>query len=176
MVATKGIAFGELALLHDAPRAATVVTKSAVKAFALDGISFKMILMGKSQQDSSSYKTFLQQVPILQHLSDQELQSMAGCLKEQEFGAGVNIICEGDEGHTFYILREGEVKCTKVGHTEEVSKRLVKGDFFGELALLKDDKRAATVTAVQPCKVLTLKRNEFVRMLGTLEPPAYEGV
>ena len=176
MVATKGIAFGELALLHDAPRAATVVTKSAVKAFALDGISFKMILMGKSQQDSSSYKTFLQQVPILQHLSDQELQSMAGCLKEQEFAPGVNIICEGDEGHTFYILREGEVKCTKVGHTEEVSKRLVKGDFFGELALLKDDKRAATVTAVQPCKDLTLKRNEFVRMLGTLEPPAYEGV
>merc|ERR1719337_317460 len=49
MTATKGIAFGELALLHNAPRAATVVAEEAVEAFELDETSFKMILMGKSQ-------------------------------------------------------------------------------------------------------------------------------
>ena len=174
MKATAGVAFGELALLHNAPRAATVTAEEPVKVWCLDEISFKMILMGKSQQDHSTYTGFLSKVPILSHLKEEERQEMAGVLKEQEFQAGVNIICEGDEGHTFYIIREGEVKCTKVGHAEEVSKRLKEGDFFGELALLKDDKRAATVTAVVATKVLTLNRGEFARLLGKLEPPNYD--
>ena len=113
-------------------------------------------------------------MPILQHLSDAELNNLGGCLKEAEFASGSNIICEGDEGHTFYIIREGEVKCTKVGAAEEVSRRLVEGDFFGELALLRGDKRAATVSSVQPTKVLTINRAEFTRLLGKLEPPKYD--
>ena len=173
MKATKGIAFGELALLHNAPRAATVTAEEAVEAYMLDEVSFKMILMGKAQKDDATYTGFIEQVPILQHLSPEDKQQMAGALKEQQFGAGVNIICEGDEGNTFYLIREGEVKCTKVGHSEEVSKRLKEGDFFGELALLKDDKRAATCTAVVPTKVLTLNRAAFTRLLGALEPPSY---
>jgi len=173
MKATKGVAFGELALLHNAPRAATVVAEESVTAYALDEVSFKMILMGKSQEDSAKYQEFIGQVPILQHLKDDEKRDMAGYLKEVVYEAGANIICEGDEGNNFYLIREGEVKCTKVGVKDEVSKRLTTGDFFGELALLKDDKRAATVTATQKTTVLSLSRNEFTRLLGKLEPPSY---
>jgi len=43
---------------------------------------------------------------------------------------------QGDAGDNFYLIRSGEVKCTKVGSAEEVSRRLKKGDFFGERALL----------------------------------------
>ena len=74
---------------------------------------------------------------------------------------------QGDEGDKFYIIKEGEVKCTKGG--SEVSRRLTKGDFFGELALLSSDKRAATVTVTKPgTSVLTLSRAEFGRLFGTL--------
>ena len=72
-----------------------------------------------------------------------------------------------DEGNSFFIIRDGEVKCTKGG--AKVSARLGKGDFFGELALLSSDKRAATVTATKATTVLSLKRDEFTRLLGPLK-------
>ena len=76
------------------------------------------------------------------------------------------MIVEGDEGNNFYIIRSGEVKCTKGG--TEVSQRLKPGDFFGELALISSDKRAATVTTTAATTVLMLGRTEFVRLLGPL--------
>ena len=86
---------------------------------------------------------------------------------QAEYVEGNNIIVEGDEGNNFYIIRDGEVKATKTGKGE-VSKRLVRGDFFGELALLSSDKRQATITATKPTKVLALARAEFSRLLGPL--------
>jgi len=166
MKATKGVAFGELALLHNAPRAATCTAEEKVTAYALDMISFKMILMGKSQDDSKKYVEFLQKIPVLTKSKESDLQTIAGCLKEVEYPEGKNIIVEGDEGNNFYIIRSGEVKCTKGG--AEVSARLSEGDFFGELALLSSDKRAATVTSTKPTSVLMLGRAEFVRLFGPL--------
>ena len=75
-------------------------------------------------------------------------------------------LCAGDN---FYLIRSGEVKCTKVGSADEVSRRLKKGDFFGELALLSTDKRAATVSSVEKTTVLTLGRVQFTRLLGPLK-------
>jgi len=166
MKATKGIAFGELALLHNAPRAATVTAEEKVTAFALDMISFKMILMGKSKQDNEDYIGFLNSMAMLSKLPDDQKQTIAGSLKEVEYPEGTKIIYEGDEGDKFYIIREGEVKCTVQG--KEVSEPLTRGDFFGELALLSSDKRKATVTTTKPTTVLTLGRAEFVRMLGPM--------
>jgi len=166
MKATRGVAFGELALLHNAPRAATVTAEEKVTAFALDMVSFKMILMGKSQQDTNDYVGFVNSMPMLSKLSDADKQTIASCLKEVEYAKGKNIITEGDEGNNFYIIRTGEVKCTKGG--VEVSDRLKRGDFFGELALLSSDKRAATVTTTKDTSVLMLGRAEFVRLLGPL--------
>ena len=80
--------------------------------WALDAITFKMILMGKSKTDQTDYIGFIKQVPILKDLSEDAVRDMSGCLKELEYPADANIICEGDEGSNFYIIREGEVKCT----------------------------------------------------------------
>lgn len=167
MKAGKGISFGELALLHNAPRAATVTAEERVVCWALDMISFKMILMGKSQTDATAYQGFVKEVPILKGLGASEVAELASCLKEREYPEGANIICEGDEGDNFYIIREGEVKCTKAG-SGEVSRPLIRGDFFGELALLSADKRAATVTASKPTSVLFVTRAEFTRLLGPM--------
>ena len=99
MTATKGIAFGELALLHNAPRAATVqCTSASCTAWSLDMLSFKTILMGKSQTDSADYEQFLENVPLLSQLSKTDKQTLASSLKEVEYEAGRNIICEGDAG------------------------------------------------------------------------------
>ena len=73
-------------------------------------------------------------------------QTVASALKElPQFPAGFTIVKEGEEGDYFYIIRDGEVKCTKGDSDVEVSRRLARGDFFGELALLKSEKRQANV-------------------------------
>lgn len=168
MKAKKGNAFGELALLHNAPRAATVTSETTVAAWKLDMLSFKAILMGKSQQDHSDYMNFLNAVDLLKGMSEDEKKTLAGALKEEVCAAGKAVICEGDEGNFFYLIRDGEVKCTKVGEKDEVSRRLKRGDFFGELALKSADKRAATVTCVTDTTLLKVDRATFERMLGSL--------
>mmetsp|Transcript_2857 Transcript_2857/g.4867 ORF Transcript_2857/g.4867 Transcript_2857/m.4867 type:complete len:350 (-) Transcript_2857:493-1542(-) len=172
MKATKGLAFGELALLHNAPRAATVTTESTVSAWKLDMLSFKAILMGKAQQDHSDYLGFLNEVPLLKPVSEDEKKTLALALKEEVCSAGKAVICEGDEGNFFYLIRDGEVKCTKIGQKDEVSRRLKRGDFFGELALKSADKRAATVTCVEKTTLLKLDRATYNRMIGSLADAA----
>jgi len=168
MKASKGSAFGELALLHNAPRAATVVAESPVTAFTLDEYSFKAILMGKAKKDHVDYLGFLDEMPILKSLDKDAKLQLASSLEERQYAADADIIHEGDEGNDFFIVRDGEVKCTKAGSDAEVSKRLTRGDCFGELALLRSDKRAATVTATQKTNVLVLRRSAFERLLGPL--------
>jgi cAMP-dependent protein kinase regulator len=169
MTASKGIAFGELALLHGAPRAATVTAEVPVTAWALDELSFKSILMGKSQTDKDKYMGFLEAVPLLKDLSKDDKLTLQAALKEKEYKEGQHVICEGDEGNNFFLIRQGEVKCTKIGKAEEVSARLKEGAYFGELALLNADKRKATVTATMPSTVLSLDRPTFERVLGPLK-------
>mmetsp|Transcript_2408 Transcript_2408/g.4651 ORF Transcript_2408/g.4651 Transcript_2408/m.4651 type:complete len:350 (+) Transcript_2408:42-1091(+) len=170
MKAKKGVAFGELALLHNAPRAATVTAESDVTAWALDILSFKSILMGKANNDADMQMKTLDGIELLKNLSKEDKQTLCTSLREKVYKTGRTIICEGDDGNTFYIISEGEVKCTKAASgATEVSRRLVAGDFFGELALLSADKRQATVTATMDTTVLMIERAAFERVLGSLE-------
>lgn len=171
MKATKGIAFGELALLHNAPRAATVTAEEDVVAWKVDATTFKAILMGKSKQDTKDYSGFIKQVELLKSLKDSEVRSLIDALTEVNFAAGAVVLKEGDKGDAFFIIRDGEVKCTKKSQKEEVSRRLKKGDFFGELALISasEGKRAVTVTTTAPTTLLRLERDAFERLLGPLK-------
>jgi cAMP-dependent protein kinase regulator len=82
---------------------------------------------------------------------------------------GDTIIAEGELGDKFYIVKDGEVACTKEGVAGEVCPRLTAGSYFGELALLNDSKRAATVTAAADTTCLTMSSVTFKRLLGPLE-------
>lgn len=115
------------------------------------------------------HEDFLRNVPILSGLLDYERMTIADALTTKHFSAGEDIIKEGTKGETFYIIESGEVKCTKEGVDHEVSPRLTAGDYFGELALLSNSLRAATVTAVTDVKCQVLDRHTFKRLLGPLE-------
>lgn len=158
--------FGELALLYNAPRAATVCAATPVKAWALDRVTFKTIMQDSATKQTDSNNAFLVKVPILQTMSDGDRMQLADALKPQMFQPGEVIITQGEEGNTFYIIEEGGVVCTKDG--KKVSDELGTGAIFGELALLKGDKRAATVTAIKPTTCLTVDRATFNRILGPL--------
>jgi len=158
--------FGELALLYNAPRAATVCAATPVKAWALDRVTFKTIMQDSATKQTDSNNAFLQKVPILQTMSDGDRMQLADALKPAYFQAGEVIITQGEEGNTFYIIEDGGVVCTQNG--KKVSDELGTGAIFGELALLKGDKRAATVTAIKSTTCLTVDRATFNRILGPL--------
>lgn len=76
----KGSGFGELALLYDAPRAATVVAQTEVRTWALDRTTFKQVVVGTTMKKRELYQEFLKGVAILSTLSDNELMNLADAL------------------------------------------------------------------------------------------------
>jgi cAMP-dependent protein kinase regulator len=85
----------------------------------------------------------------------------------RSFVSGQMIVKQGDVGESFFIIEEGTATAKVDG--VEVMKYSTK-DYFGELALLKNLPRAATVEATStPCKVLSLDRRSFIRLLGNIE-------
>ena len=86
----------------------------------------------------------LRQVPLFADLSESDLQMIAGSMKERHFRAGHTIAKEGQHGVGFFVIADGNAEVTVSGQPVG---RLGPGDYFGEIALLADSDRTATVTA-----------------------------
>lgn len=127
--ASRGSAFGELALLHDAPRAATVVASSALSGYTIDALTFKCLLMGKSQQDTRDGVGFLSAVKLLSPLDEAQKRELASTATERRFDAGANIICEGERARILLAgaaLRAPAVHPAAAAHsTSSVIPRIV---------------------------------------------------
>ncbi|KKA28752.1 hypothetical protein TD95_003282 [Thielaviopsis punctulata] len=162
-----GGSFGELALMYNAPRAATIISlEPGCLLWALDRVTFRRILMESTFSKRRMYETFLGEVPLLISLTPYERSKVADALEQEKFSAGETIIREGDVGNTFYIVESGEANALK---GDKIVKHYSKGDFFGELALLNDAPRAATIIAHTDTKVVSLGKSAFQRLLGPVE-------
>ena len=169
-----GGSFGELALMYNAPRAATVVsTEPNSTLWALDRITFRRILMDSAYGRRRMYEKFLEEVPLLSELTLYERSKIADALDTAKFAPGTTIIQEGEPGEAFFFLEQGEAEAYKsdVGDGKQPVKKYQKGDYFGELALLDDKPRAASVVAGQnsEVKVAYLGKQGFQRLLGPVE-------
>ncbi|OCT47838.1 cAMP-dependent protein kinase regulatory subunit [Cladophialophora carrionii] len=164
-----GGSFGELALMYNAPRAATVVSASkGGLLWALDRVTFRRILMNNAFQKREMYEGFLGEVPLLSSLKPYERAKIADALETVKFEPGQNIITEGEPGDAFYLLESGHAVAYKQG-VDHAVKEYGRGDFFGELALLDDKPRAASVIAKDNVTVAKLGRDGFKRLLGPVE-------
>jgi CRP/FNR family cyclic AMP-dependent transcriptional regulator len=86
----------------------------------------------------------LQRVPLFADMDKKELQSLASSFKERRYSKGDTIAAEGTGGIGFFVIDEGEAKITLRG---EETARLKPGDYFGEIALIDEGARTATITA-----------------------------
>lgn len=86
----------------------------------------------------------LQRVPLFADLSSEELERIAGLFQERRFGAGETVVQEGSDGATLYVIDSGEASVSINGHPTSILKP---GDYFGEIALIDQGTRLATVTA-----------------------------
>ncbi len=169
-----GDAFGELALLYNAPRAATITAESnEVITWVLDRETFNHIVKEAAQKKREKYENFLKNVEILSTIEPYELMQISDALKTATFKKGDYIIKEGEMGDVFYILEEGACEATKTlepGKPDTVIKEYTVGDYFGERALIKGEPRACNIIASSDTvKVISLDRISFKRLLGPIE-------
>ncbi|KAL7287609.1 hypothetical protein TKK_0018255 [Trichogramma kaykai] len=165
----EGGSFGELALIYGTPRAATVRAKTDVKLWGIDRDSYRRILMGSTIRKRKMYEEFLSRVSILESLEKWERLTVADALEPVAFEDSETIVRQGEPGEDFYIIVEGTAvvlqQRTELEEPAEVG-RLGPSDYFGEIALLLDRPRAATVVARGPLKCVKLDRARFERVLG----------
>ena len=108
-----GEAFGELALLYNAPRAASIEASEPSELWALDRRTFNHIVKDSAQAKREKYEAFLAQVGILQNMESYERSKLADAIHEKWFDAGDYVITEGQEGDSFFMLMSGRAIATK---------------------------------------------------------------
>jgi len=105
---------------------------------------------------------FLKQCDVFANLTPEELREVADKMTREAFLEGEPIVSQGERGDKFYLIKEGTVEVV-VGadSAQERVRTLGKGDFFGEVALLLDQPRSATVRAIGPVEVYVLGKEDF---------------
>ncbi|KAG3169425.1 hypothetical protein PI126_g2823 [Phytophthora idaei] len=169
---TNGDAFGELALLYNCPRAATIRATTGCILWTVERTTFRKIMATTASATQLARVNFLKNVELLQRLSNNQLQKVAAALKLQRFNDGDYIIRQGEDGNTFYIIVEGTVRCTsRTAGSDEVEKELMtlqRGNYFGEMALVLNEPRQANCIAVGAVDCYVMDRAEFTKLLGPL--------
>eukprot|EP00814_Leptocylindrus_danicus_P010183 CAMPEP_0116016618 /NCGR_PEP_ID=MMETSP0321-20121206/7583_1 /TAXON_ID=163516 /ORGANISM="Leptocylindrus danicus var. danicus, Strain B650" /LENGTH=743 /DNA_ID=CAMNT_0003486701 /DNA_START=176 /DNA_END=2407 /DNA_ORIENTATION=- len=163
--------FGELALLYDTPRAATVNALTDCKLWKIDQKTFRYIMVASTQgEDQKTYAT-LRKVTLFESLPPDFFVKLSSAMTTKSCQPGEEIIKKGEIGDVFYVIRDGKVKLTDIGLDPSVKfddHELAAGEFFGERALLTGDRRAANITAVDDCTLLCLSRADFEEIIGPL--------
>uniref|UniRef100_A0A8C5YYN3 cAMP-dependent protein kinase type II-alpha regulatory subunit n=1 Tax=Marmota marmota marmota TaxID=9994 RepID=A0A8C5YYN3_MARMA len=145
--------FGELALMYNTPRAATIVATSEGSLWGLDRVTFRRIIVKNNAKKRKMFESFIESVPLLKSLEVSERMKIVDVIGEKIYKDGERIITQ--------------TKTNKDGGNQEVEiARCHKGQYFGELALVTNKPRAASAYAVGDVKCLVMDVQAFERLLG----------
>ncbi len=165
--------FGQAAMLTGEPHDATVRARTPVSVFTLDKKSFDLLVRagfrGRDKLDVAIKRVgLLRRIPIFADFDSLELQQIAAKLESVYVEGGQTIVEQGDLGDKFYIIESGEVDVTTHHHNGEAVQqaRLGSGEYFGEIALLMNVPRTATVVAVKPTELLALGADPFNELVS----------
>ncbi|KAG9345866.1 hypothetical protein JZ751_009022 [Albula glossodonta] len=166
--------FGELALMYNTPRAATIIATSPGALWCMDRLTFRRIIVKNNAKKRRMYEAFIETIPLLTSLELSERMKVVDVLSSRVYTDGEQIIAQGDLADCFYIVESGEVK---IAMKRSKSKKDVengevditvctRGQYFGELALVTNKPRAASAYAVGEVKCLVMDIQAFERLLG----------
>ncbi|XP_043262893.1 cGMP-dependent protein kinase, isozyme 2 forms cD5/T2 isoform X2 [Colletes gigas] len=165
---------GELAILYNCKRTATITAATDCQLWAIDRQCFQTIMMRTGLSRQAEYTDFLKSVPIFKNLPEETLTKISDVLEETFYNNGDYIIRQGARGDTFFIISRGQVRVTikQPDSTEDKYIRtLGKGDFFGEKALQGDDLRTANIIAddLEGVSCLVIDRETFNQLISSLD-------
>jgi len=169
--ATAGISFGELALMYNSPRAATVTAVEDSWLWGLDREAFQMMLITTENIKKKTYEEFLERIELFRGLNKYERAQLSDMLVAHTYRPGEAICVQGGVGDRFYIIETGEAECTlqdELSGNELTVCEYSRGSYFGELALLGRGVRQASVYAIGLCVCLSIDKETFERVLGPI--------
>ncbi|XP_051917415.1 cAMP-dependent protein kinase type II-beta regulatory subunit-like [Hippocampus zosterae] len=166
--------FGELALMYNTPRAATVVAALPGALWCLDRLTFRRIIVKNNAKKRKLYEAFIETLPLLTSLELSERMKVVDVISTKVYCDSQRIIAQGESADCFYIVESGRVRITmkrsrtkKEQDEEEVEiATCSRGQYFGELALVTNKPRAASAYAVGSVKCLVMDVKAFERLLG----------
>ena len=161
--------FGERALLEGGIRTATVRAVTPMRLLVFGDRTFWAELAGpiawqRKVRESLNERELLKGVPLFTDISSRQLDLLAVKLAVVPFRKGTVIVRRGDPGEDFYIVRDGRLAA--IGESRQTLREMGPGDFFGEIALLRDARRTATVVGKSEGSVWRLGRQDFHELLG----------
>jgi putative peptide zinc metalloprotease protein len=173
----RGQYFGEAALLSGAPRNATIRALTPVETLSLSRADFERLAPKDFDSHGNlhatmRHRTILQHVPLFAQFDTRELDVLAGKLERREVAEGQTVFHYGEQGDRFYIIESGKVSVRVPGSGNNGGSELVEratlgtGEYFGEIALMLNVPRTATIVALQPTALLALKAADFNRLLA----------
>ena len=170
----EGNIFGEMAALSGQPRNATVTAKDDLTLLEIPSNTLKE-LMKKSPGFNSSIEnlyteravnTHLRKVPLFSNLSQTALNQLEDRVKLITYNQGDKIFSEGDTGDSLYIIRSGFVKVSKnQDNVQKIVAYISHGNYFGEMALIEDEKRSATISAFTKTEVVQILKEDFEELI-----------
>jgi CRP-like cAMP-binding protein len=158
-----GESLGELALLHGALRSGTIKTAEDTYMWCLERKKFKQVIDYINNRNFEENRAFIQSIPMLNNLDSDTITLLSSNLIKEIYDSGSYIVKEGESADCIYIIKEGDVICTK---KQEVIRTLNKGDFFGLQAVLSETTRSLNVVAKSNCIVYSLSTNNLISILG----------
>ena len=162
--------FGDLSLMYNCPRAATVIAKTDCILWSLDRVFFRQAQVTSNHNHNNKLNERLKMVPIFENLETQSLNQLGRSLTKQSFEEGEYILKQGEPGEQFYVILSGTVKITRTGDTgeETIITTLGEGEFFGEGALIRKVPRAANVVSLGPVECYYLNSQDFSLIFGEI--------
>jgi len=168
----RGQYFGEEALVTDRPRNATIRAEIPTRLFSLNRSDFDALVRQYVDLDQNLNRTakhswLLRGMPIFDALDGKEIDYLSLQMAIEHFPAGQVVFHEGQAGDKFYVIESGQVEVTKManGHPVRLSSRSA-GEYFGEIALLQNRPRTATVTAKTETVLLSLPAPTFQELVA----------
>ena len=164
--------FGELALMYDKPRAATIIAIEDGLLWALDRNIFKYAVL-RTQDIRHTIIRTLKKVKLFESLNVTQIQRLADLMVTVDYNDGEYIITQGDTGESFFIIVDGNCIVTLnnedgSGEKEIVIDKLQNNDYFGESALLSPQPRDKNIKAEGYVELLEVKKDVFEEVLGRL--------
>ena len=168
--------FGEIALLGRTARTATIKSLDTLHLLVLRKGDFERLLaphLAVSERVDQAIRESedLRRLPLLTGLGPGELAEVGRRLRREHIASGAEVVRQGDAGTRFYIIQSGQAEVVQASDAGPRRLALLgPGDYFGEIALLLDVPRLATVRALTPLEVRSLDRGDFEALLSSLLP------